>query len=321
MILLPVAFLFPQEPPPPPKPKPAGTLVRVEDRPITLPPLPQAGSEGRARFREIHAQIRAAQEDLELSLLPLYERPEAGKALAAELSVPPELAEEGAALVGAIDDPGFARLERAYLDTWKGWQAALVEGGLVKRAQGAPGVPEPRSRQYEDAKRKGKLALQAPSRRFQQTTRLDAGYRSKDEDDTFSEQRLGEAPKQAEERAVAPEESTKKDNDTQNRLAVTDLLLPDLSGTWAPLVSHLNDAALRVVNREQASSPILDPTMSALRIHAKLAVLERFRKALWYCDLVWCQVASVEAPPPPRRLARSSRAPSGPHARPEAMAH
>jgi hypothetical protein len=318
MILLVTAFLFPQEPPPPPKPKPAGTLVRVEDRSITLPPLPQTGGEGRARFKEIHAQIRTALEDLDLSLLVLYGRPEAGVVLAADLSVPPELVEEGAALVGTVDDPTYTRLERAYLDTWKGWQAALVEGGLAKRAQAAPGAPEPRSRQYEEAKRKGTLALQSPARRFQQTTRLDAGYRSKDEDDTFSEERLGGAPKQAEELTVAPAEFTKKTNDTQNRLAVTDLLLPDLSGTWTPLVAHLNEAALRVVNREQAFSPIHDPTMSALRIHAKLAVLERFRKALWYCDLVWCQVASAEVPPPPRRLTRLSPRPSGQSGNPEA---
>jgi hypothetical protein len=321
MILLAFALLLSQDPAPPPRPKPAGTLVKVEDRSITLPPLPRTGSEGRAHFKEIHTQIRTALEDLDLSLLTLYERPEARMLLAADLSVPSELAEEAAVLVGAIDDTGYARLERAYLDTWKGWQAALVEGGLAKRVQASPGTQEPRSRQYEEAKKKGMLALQAPSRRLQRTTRLDAGFRSKDEDDTFSDERLGATPKQAEEFAVAPTEFTKKDNDTQNRLAVTDLLLPDLSGTWNPLVTKLNDAALRVVNREQVSSPILDTTMDALRIHTKVAVLERFRKALWYCDLVWCQIASVEAPLPPRRLVRSSAAPSGRQESREATAH
>ena len=310
MILLALALMVPQDPAPPPKAKTAGTLVKVEDRSITLPPLPQTGSEGRARFKEIHAQIGAALEDLTLSLQALYGRPEAGMALAADLSVPPELAEEGAALVGVIDDPDYARLERAYLDTWKGWQAALVEGGLAKRAQASSGVQEPRSKQYEETKQKGRLALQAPSRRFQPVTRLDAGYRSKDEDDTFSDERINAPPKQPEELTVAPMEFTKKEQDTQNRLAVTNLLLPDLSGTWNPLVDHLNEAAMRVVNQEQASSPLPDPTMKILRAYARIAVLERFRKALWYCDLVWCQLASVEAPPPPRRLARSNPGPS-----------
>lgn len=321
MILLALALAFPQEPAPPPKAKPSGTLVKVEDRSIALPPLPRTGKEGRAGFKETHAQIRTALEDLDLSLLTLYERPEARMRLATDLSVPTELAEEAILLVGAIDDPGYARLERAYLDTWKGWQAVLVEGGLAKRLQTSPGTPEPRSRQYEEAKQKGKAALLTPSRGFQRTTRLDAGFRSKEEDDTFSDARLGTTPSQPEELAVAPEEFTKKDTDTQNRLAVTDLLLPDLSGTWNPLVTHLNDAALRVVNQEQASSPSLDTTMNALRIHAKLAVLERFRKALWYCDLVWCQVASVEAPPPPRKLALPSAARSDQQKNREATAH
>jgi hypothetical protein len=312
--------MLPQEPAPLPKSKPAGTLVKVEDRSITLPPLPRTGSEGRARFKEIHAQIRTAMEDLELSLLTLYGKPEAGMPLAAELSVPSELAEEATVLVGVLDDPDYPRCERAYLDTWTGWQAALVEGGLAKRVQASPGSQEPRSRQYEEARQKGKLALQAPSRRFQQSTRLDAGFRSKDEDD-ISEERVGATPKRPEELALAFGESTKKDNDTQSRLVITDLLLPDLAGTWNPLVDHLNAAALRVVNREQASSPSLDPTMNALRIHAKLAVLERFRKALWYCDVVWCQVASVEVPPPPRRLARPMTAPAGRQTDPPTTTH
>ena len=155
MILLALALMLPQDPAAPPKAKPAGTLVKVEDRSITLPPLPRTGSEGRARFKEIHAQIRTALEDLDLSLLTLYERPEARMLLAADLSVPSEPTEEAAVLVGAIDDPGCARLERAYLDTWKGWQAALTEGGLAMRVQASPGTPEPRSRQYEEAKQKG----------------------------------------------------------------------------------------------------------------------------------------------------------------------
>ncbi|WP_257311501.1 hypothetical protein [Geothrix fuzhouensis] len=310
MILLALALILPGHPGPPPKAKAAGTEVKVEDRSITLPPLPLTGSQGRTGFKEIHAQIRAAMEDLNLSLQALYGRPEASQALAADLSVPPELAEEGVVLVGVIDDPQYARLERAYLDTWKGWQAALVEGGLAKPVQASPKAPEPRSRQYEDAKKKGLLALQAPSRRLQHVTRLDAGWRSKDEEDNFSDAHFGGAPKQPEERAIPLTEVTKKENDAQNRMAVTDLLLPDLSGTWNPLVDLLNERALRVLDQERASEVLSDPAMNTVRIHARIALMERFRKALWYCDLVWCQLATVEPPPPPPRLARRKPGPS-----------
>ena len=310
MIFLALALLLPGDPGPPPKAKAAGTEVKVEDRSITVPPLPLTGSQGRAGFKEIHAQIRAAMEDLNLSLQTLYGRPEASLALTKDLSVPPELAEEGAVLVGVIDDPQYARLERAYLDTWKGWQAALIEAGLAKPVQASAKAPESRSREYEEAKKKGALALQAPSRRLQQVTRLDAGWRSKDEEDNFSDARLGSAPKHPEELAVSLTEVTKKENDAQNRMAVTNLLLPDLSGTWNPLVDLLNERALRVLNQEQAPALPSDSTMNLVRVHARIALMERFRKALWYCDLVWCQLAAAEPPPPPRRLARPKPSPS-----------
>ena len=310
MILFALVLMLPRDPGPPSKAKAAGTEVKVEDRSITVPPLPQTGSQGRARFKEIHSQIRAAMDDLNLSLQALYGRPEASEVLAADLSVPPELAEEGSVLVGIIDDPQYAQLERAYLDTWKGWQAALVEGGLAKPVQASTKAPEPRSREYEEAKKKGALALQAPSRRLQQVTRLDAGWRSKDEEDNFSDARLGSAPKHPEELAVSLTEVTKKENDAQNRMVVTDLLLPDLSRTWNPLVDLLNERALRVLNQERASEVLSDASMNTLRVHARIALMERFRKTLWYCDLVWCQLAAAEPPPPPRRLARPKPNPS-----------
>ena len=288
--------------PKPPQAKVIETLVKVEDRSISLPPLPLDGPQGRAGFKAVHGQIKTALEDLALSLQGHYARPEAAAPLAADLSVPAESVEEGAALLGIIEDAPYVRLERTFLDTWKGWQAALVEGGLAKRVQATAKVPEPRSKAYEAARLKGLKVLQAPSRKFQEASRLDAGYRSKDEDDTFSEARLQAAPTQAEEHAVAPGTFTKQDHDTQNRLALTNQLLPDLGAAWGPLVDHLNGAVLRVMNRDQGAVPSQDPTLNALRTHARIAVLERFRRDLWYCDLVWSQIASEEALPPPRKL-------------------
>jgi hypothetical protein len=36
--------------------------------------------------------------------------------------------------------------------------------------------------------------------------------------------------------------------------------------------------------------------------HARIAYLERFRTALWYCDMVWAQVSSADLPHAPARL-------------------
>lgn len=310
MIFWPLALLLLQDPPPPQKTRPSGTVVKVEDRSITLPPLPRDGNLGRARFKEIHSQIRTALEDLDLSLLAMYGRPEARAVLAANLSVPPELVDEGVALVGVIDDPEYARLERAYLDTWKAWQAVLLEGGVARRQQDAPRSQEPSSQEFKEAKAKAMKVLKAPARQLITVSRSEASYRSPEEDDTFSPERLGAAPLRPEERAAASTVPTKEELGSQNRLAVTDLLLPDLSARWDALSEHLNAVALRVLIREEAASPTADGPMTALRTHAKLAVLERFRKALFYCDLVWCQVASAAPPPPPPRLAPPRRAAS-----------
>jgi hypothetical protein len=301
-MLLILAFLLAEQPAPRPQSKVVESVVKVEDRSISLPPLPLDGPQARARFKAVHGQLGTAMADLTLSLQALYGRPEAAMRLAADLSVPAEAAEEGAALLGVIEDAEYGRLERTFLDTWKGWQAALVEGGLAKRVQPPGKTTEVRSKAFEAARQKGLGVLQSPSRKFQQVSRLDAGYRAKDEEDGFSEAQLQATPTQAEERAVAPDSFTKQELDTQNRLALTHLLLPDLQATWTPLVEHLNAAALRVVNREQSASPVVDATLDALRIHARIAVLERFRRDLWYCDVVWCQIATEEPPAPPRRL-------------------
>lgn len=311
MIFLPLALLLMPEQKPPQKPqrKPevAGAVVAMEDRAITLPQMPRDGAQGRAEFKEVHAQIGRNLDDLNLSLVTLYGRQDAG-ALPTNLSVPSELAEAGRALVRVIDDPDYLRLERAYLDTWKGWQAAMVETGLATRAQASPKAAEPTSKQYVETKRKAVQLLRTPSRGFKEVGRLDAGYRSESEDDTFSLQQLGSAPMGEEERSVNLAKFTNNDNQNRNRLAVTDLLLPDLGETWNALSNHLNDAALSVANRAQDPDPRVDATMAALHTHAKIAVLERFRKALYYCDLVWCQIASKEPPPPPKRLVRTGTA-------------
>lgn len=302
MLPLSLTLALAQSPQPPPKPKVPELVVLMEDRSITLPRLPATGARGRAQFTEVHAQVTQAMVDLNTSLIALYAREGAGP-LPADLSVPTELAEEGRDLVRTVDDADFARLERAYLDTWKAWQAVLVEGGVARRQQKTPRPQEPVSKEYMEAKVKAMKLLQVPTRQLITVGRSEAGYRSPEEDDTFTPERLGATPLQPEERAAASPAPTKEDLDSQNRLAVTDLLLPDLSGRWDALSEHLNAVALRVLTREEAAFPTADNTMTALRIHAKLAVLERFRKALYYCDLVWCQVASAPPPPPPQPLA------------------
>lgn len=302
MAPLPLTLLLAQTPHPAPKPPMPEVVVALEDRSIALPRLPRTGGEGRSQFKEVHARVGIALGDLTVSLQALYRRPEA-RPLATDLSVPVDLAEEGRALVQVIDDPGYVDLERAYLDTWMALQAALQEGGVApRRAQGRPVAREPRSTAFLEAKKKALSVLKAPARQHHAVTRAEAGYRDPEEDDTFSPAQLGAAPLQPEERSAASLEVTQTEVDTQNRMAATDLLLPDLTARWDALSEHLHASAARVLARQASASPTQDEAMAALRTHAQLAVLERFRKALYYCDLVWCQVAAATPFPPPPRL-------------------
>jgi hypothetical protein len=152
----------------------AGTSVAVVDRPITLPALPRDGKQGHAQFKDIHGQIGNAMADLNRALPALYGRPEGQKPLPVQLSIPSESVAEATALLEVIQDQTFVRLERAYLDTWKGWQAALVEGGVAQPLQGATNTPAPASKAFQAAKERGQRVLAEPSRRSGPGNRLDA---------------------------------------------------------------------------------------------------------------------------------------------------
>lgn len=302
--MTPLLFALPVQVPPPVR-KPAEALVQVEARSLTLPPLPTEARPSRAQWKAVRAQIAATQDDLAGSLRVLYAAPAAHRPLPADLSVPAESAEEGSALIAVVDDRAFARLERTYLDTWRGWQAALVEEGLASRAQPAA-QPTAGTPAYERARQKVRSVMRAPAREVQTESRLDASYHQQDDGDAFTQQQLGATPLRPEERSV----ETAHDKDlvlAQKRRVAARLLLPDLAEAWTPLAARLEEAARQVMAQERPATPGVDVDLAALRLHARLAVLERFRRALWYCDLVWCQVALLDPPPPPPRLSAPSK--------------
>jgi len=299
--------------------------VEVEDRPINLPALPQDAGQARTQFKTIHLQIRMAIEDLNQAILTLHGKPAAGSALPAVLSVPSEREAEGVELLGVINDSEFLRIERAYLDMWKGWQAALVEGGLAKPINSPNGAFTPGSKEYQEAKQKAMKVMLEPSRNFGAGRRLDPMLTKHEPDKKAREEAKlnasylddlelppGNGRARAKEVFLQPDELItyiRNENDvfrSQIRQAVASKILINLSDTWNPLVNHLNVSARRVLNQERTSDSIQNETLDALRIQAKLAVMERFRKALWYCDLVWSQLASAEPPAPPQKLSPPS---------------
>lgn len=311
MILLALLGMWSADQAPQRKPKVVEAVVVLEERPITLPPLPHDVGQGRQQFKEVHAQIQTALRDLGLSLQSLYAKPEAGITLARDLNVPAAFAIEGSELVEVMTDLEHGRLESAFTDVWKGWQAALVEGGLAKPVRVSAGRPEAHSKRFEDAKKKGKETIKVLSRLPpKRTGRLDASF-NEENADLFPDLTTYRAPdstfNMTGNEYATLQNGERSANIAQRSQAVADKLIPSLSETWDPLVTHLNGRALRLADLEQVAAPSLDATVRTLRVQTKIAFLERFRTALWYCDLVWCQAASVEAPAPPQRMGKTAR--------------
>jgi hypothetical protein len=310
--------------------KAAGASVAVVDRPISLPPLPRDGEQGHAQFKTIHGQIGDAMADLNRALPALYARPEGQNPLPPTLAIPPEDTAEATVLLDLVHGQEYARLERAYLDTWRGWQAALVEGGIAQPIQASEGTAAPDSKEYLVAKERAQRVMGEPSRRFGPGNRLDASI-------TRQEHKRGLASKlnagYLDDLEQPPSKTSSKSGTTygsdsddlweldelrgfiknENAVltslkeqAVAGDLLGLLSETWTPLMDHLNTSAKQLLDQERSLDPSRTAALEALRIHARLAMLERFRKSLWYCDLVWCQVASAEAPSPPPRIKPAS---------------
>lgn len=295
MLLAALLRLALDPPKPPPKPPPSA-LVVLEDRPLELPPLPRDPGQGQSRFKAVHAGIRTSLGDLARALEALYARPEARVPLAPDLSVPTELAAEGADLVGLLDDPEARRLEAHLLDASRGWQAALVDQGLVAPVQAPPQMAGPGSKAFQASRTLAEAALRKPSRRTAPVDRLDAGYL--EEEDLFPQAPVRPSPGEvpffgSQEAALAR---------IQKRLAISGTMLAHLAETWTPLVAHLARQAEAGLRWEQPRPFPADPGMDALRVQARIALLERFRLAFWLCDAIWSDTAAAEPPAPLPRL-------------------
>jgi len=278
----------------PPATRPPEAVVITEARSITLPALPEDGAQGRAGFAATHARILEAQKDLEAALAALYALPEASVSLRG-LTVPDASLEEGRGLVAVWRDPEHLRLQTAFLDTWKGWQAALVEGHLASAKALPAAAASPR---YQAAHDLAAQVIRASTRNAPQAAnRLDASF---NEENASLYTDLGNR--------VTPEQRAVLDHVDQGAvrarqtLEVANKLIPNVAEPWNAFVAHLNAQAVRLLELEPAARAAPGGPLGALRVQARIAYLERFRAALWYCDLVWAQVASAPVPAAPRAL-------------------
>jgi len=298
MLPLLLPFLDAPAPQAPPKPKVPEAVVSVQDRSIQIPKLPKDVGHGREAFKSIHSQIQVAQEDLVAALQALYARPEGAVELGEGPGHPKVEVKDGSEWMDLLTDPQYGQLRFTFLEVWKGWQAALMESRLANPVQEAPAKNEVHSPGYEATRRKALRVIAAPSRRTGKATgQLEASY-NEENAELFSD---GTEP-MTYDAARGGRLIERSRHIAQTARAVAEAVIPDLTEAWNPLVDHLNGQVRRLGEMEAAAVPAGDPNLQALRVRTKIAVLERFRATLWFCDLVWSQLAAAEPPAPPRRL-------------------
>jgi hypothetical protein len=274
----------------------AEAVVPLEGSAIVLPVLPRSAAGAWVDYGPVHGRIQEAGRDLERHLAELYARPEVGTSLKG-LTVPDSWVAEGRRWVAILQDPQHGRLEKDFLDTWKGWQAALVEGKLAQAPKGGlPSVKAPSPR-YQAAKDGAARIIQQRALDPLEKDRLDASFNEEDRD-LYKD--LTDAMSREERKVHDGMEASVKAG--RKTLAVASSIIPDLAAFWDPLVEHLNGQAKALASLEQLAQASPGGPLSALRLQARIAYLERFRRALWYCDLVWAQVASKPLPASPRPL-------------------
>lgn len=254
----------------PPESKVAGIEITVQDRAIELPLLPERVSVARAGYGRMRIRIESALQDLERDLTGLYAalRPEGPSA--AFYRIPSQGTTEVRFLGSMLHDEPCLAMEDAVFDQWVNWQTLLVRHGLAQ-----PGGSAISSRMVL-------LAIKRNELRSQDLSDLPWPFFDLLAVDGLDYRGWGSLARGA--------------------AALADAQAPQLARTWQPLAQHLNEGALRMLEFERSAPPTEDLALRILRLQARLNVLERFRSALWFCQLVWAHMASERLPAPLRKL-------------------
>jgi hypothetical protein len=256
--------------------KAPGIEIVIQDRAIELPLLPEGVEQARAGFVKIRPDITTALQDLERDLEGIY------AALAREgpsttfYRTPSNPTAEGHFLASMLEDDACLALEDAVFDEWVHWQTRLLRYGLSLPSGGS-----------EITSRMVLLAVKRNELRSQDRSDLPRPFFDLLAVDGLDYTRWGSLARGA------------------SGLANTQA--PQLARAWKPLAQHLNETALKMLEFERTAAPTQDSTFRILRLQAKLNMLERFRSALWFCQLVWAHMASSPLPKPLKQLGKATR--------------
>jgi hypothetical protein len=272
--LLPVLVAAPAPEPPP---------VVVQARALRLPGLPVNTTEARAGYPAIRQEIEISLGELGRDLAILR----VGTALdfPLEVQVAPQTASEALFLLQALSDEDFLDARGAVLESWDAWQTALLRAGLADKKEGSAITSN------MELLPAGIPIFVPDDMGGDECCRIVFG-RSRKEERLFSRKDLFELVAIAK----APYQRQSALGGIAAELARTHT--PRLQENWKAFMEHLNTSALHWLDFEQSLAPTQNAGLEILRRQARIHVLERFRSALWLCQVIWAHMASDILPKP-----------------------
>jgi len=292
-LLLPVLIASPGSPmgPSPVNQAPVGqpSSVQVQARALRLPDLPADTAQARTGYPAIRQEIELSVGELGQDLTVL--RTGTAFDFPVEVRVTPQTATEALFLLQTLSDEEFLDARGAVLEQWNAWQTDLLKVGLADAREGSSITSN------MELLPAGIPLFIPEDLGGDECCRIVFG-RSHKEERLFTRQDLFELVAISR----APYQRPTALGKAAAQLATTHA--PQLQAIWKTLMEHLNASALHWLDYEQNLVPTENPGLETLRRQSRIHVLERFRSALWLCQVIWAHMASEALPAP---LLKSSR--------------
>lgn len=257
--------------------------VLVQARALRLPDLPADTAQARTGYPAIRQEIETSLWELGQDLTVL--RIGTAFDFPVEVRVTPQTATEALYLLQTLSDEEFLDARGAVLEQWNAWQTDLLKAGLADAREGSTITSN------MELLPAGIPLFVPDDLGGDECCRIVFG-RSRKEERLFTRQDLFELVAISR----APYQRPSAMGKAAAQLASTHA--PRLQAIWKTLMEHLNASALHWLDFEQNLVPTQNPGLEILRRQSRIHVLERFRSALWLCQVIWAHMASEALPPP-----------------------
>jgi hypothetical protein len=268
--------------------------VEIQDWRIQIPALPASVEQAHAEFDEIAPRIQRALQDLDHEVAQLLATEAYRAGLPPSLRVGRQDAAAARFFSRMLNDTDFARLRAEAIQAWNGWQAALMDHGLVRGVKPpAPRTGPATKEQFEQERRQAQL------RKFAADAIQDDLAYAQDVATPLG----GSTDLKAFQALHA--ETIRLETGLSISLRVKSIAnqqVPTLAKAWQPLAEHLHACAATLVELDAPAIPYGSEDLVRLKLHAKVAFLENCRATLWFSQRVWTRMTSHEDPAPLKKL-------------------